>query len=466
MIRIALQGVHPAALKANERLRLTVLVTDDMGEDAGDAGQPIGLTVHSVGEEADHNAVVTGQAEPALGPSLTDSHGGQLAALSCSCLHPVLTDEHYTVNMASTASACQPQPDRPSGQLALTKSSAAAELSCRVSIKFSERLHSSNSSVLVTLSSPGALPMTVGPIALCPSTQPAPTAPTTRLPASISRELRTLPIEGTRSGGEHVLALRMLEQSASDCSIAGSLWAAGMAMGAFLSVSWLTDIAGLGICPDEADAVGISAVEVGCGTGCAGLMLATAVKASLGAGGCKACCVQATDGDEQAVEFAEKNARVNGLQTLVQAREVSWEEVTPAVASSLFAENIPCRLVFAADVVYNEKHFAALVSSLHTLATVPSGSGTARVAPVWLAYRLRMEQSAADHFWHIVSERFDVLPAVHAHKLEAAMDAWGLHIESGNASGADQISLYRLQAVESLRPTGCAYCQRWLKPRQ
>mmetsp|Transcript_22218 Transcript_22218/g.61654 ORF Transcript_22218/g.61654 Transcript_22218/m.61654 type:complete len:118 (-) Transcript_22218:521-874(-) len=108
------------------------------------------------------------------------------------------------------------------------------------------------------------------------------------------------------------------------------------------------------------------AVEIGCGTGCAGLVFAKAVEATHD--GCQSGAssrVTITDGDEQAVKFAMRNVTVNGLQPLVCVSRAAWGDMSRSAALALFGTGTSAQLVFAADVVYDEKQFWALVSTLH-----------------------------------------------------------------------------------------------------
>jgi predicted nicotinamide N-methyase len=90
-------------------------------------------------------------------------------------------------------------------------------------------------------------------------------------------------------------------------------------------------------------------VELGCG-----LALPSLAAARAGA------AVLATDGDETALELAERNARANGLG--IETAQVEWD------SPDALLERAPFDVVIAADVLYERPSVAALLSLLPRLA--------------------------------------------------------------------------------------------------
>jgi predicted nicotinamide N-methyase len=114
------------------------------------------------------------------------------------------------------------------------------------------------------------------------------------------------------------------------------LWRSGVALGRVLAAS-------------ERSLDGRRVVELGCGLGVPSL-----VAASLGAD------VLATDGEEEALEMAERNARENGVE-LASAR-VEWN------AADQLCARAPFDLALAADVLYERSSVALLLELLPRLA--------------------------------------------------------------------------------------------------
>jgi predicted nicotinamide N-methyase len=90
-------------------------------------------------------------------------------------------------------------------------------------------------------------------------------------------------------------------------------------------------------------------VELGCG-----LALPSLAAARAGA------TVLATDGDETALELAERNARANGLE--IETAQVEWD------SPDALLERAPFDVVLAADVLYERPSVAAVLSLLPRLA--------------------------------------------------------------------------------------------------
>jgi predicted nicotinamide N-methyase len=94
---------------------------------------------------------------------------------------------------------------------------------------------------------------------------------------------------------------------------------------------------------------GLRVVELGCGLAVPSLAAARA-----------GATVLATDGDDVALELAERNARANGLE--IETAEVEWD------SPDALLERAPFDLVLAADVLYERPGVAALLSLLPRLA--------------------------------------------------------------------------------------------------
>jgi predicted nicotinamide N-methyase len=94
---------------------------------------------------------------------------------------------------------------------------------------------------------------------------------------------------------------------------------------------------------------GLRVVELGCGLAVPSLAAARA-----------GATVLATDGDQVALELAERNARANGLR--IETAVLEWDSPDPLL------ERGPFDLVLAADVLYERPSVAALLSLLPRLA--------------------------------------------------------------------------------------------------
>jgi predicted nicotinamide N-methyase len=128
----------------------------------------------------------------------------------------------------------------------------------------------------------------------------------------------------------------------------------------------------------EADLAGRRVVELGCGLGVPSLAAAR--------GGAD---VLATDGDEEALELLELNARENGLR--VATARVDWEAADALVARG------PFDLVLAADVLYERASRSLLESLLPRLG-----------AAVWLADPGRPE---LEFFLDLARRRWSIVTA-------------------------------------------------------
>jgi predicted nicotinamide N-methyase len=100
---------------------------------------------------------------------------------------------------------------------------------------------------------------------------------------------------------------------------------------------------------DEMDLTGRRVVELGCG-----LAVPSVAAARAGAG------VLATDADEQALGFAERNADANGVR--LETARVDWSAAHELVARG------PFDLAVAADVLYERSAVAQLLELLPRLA--------------------------------------------------------------------------------------------------
>jgi predicted nicotinamide N-methyase len=116
-------------------------------------------------------------------------------------------------------------------------------------------------------------------------------------------------------------------------------------------------------------------VELGCGLAVPSLAAARA-----------GAVVLATDGDDVALELAERNARANGLS--IETEVVEWDSPDGLL------ERAPFDLVLAADVLYERPSVAALLSLLPRLAP------EARIADP--------SRPAADAFFEEANRRWDV----------------------------------------------------------
>ncbi|HSD22722.1 MAG TPA: methyltransferase domain-containing protein [Solirubrobacterales bacterium] len=94
---------------------------------------------------------------------------------------------------------------------------------------------------------------------------------------------------------------------------------------------------------------GLRVIELGCGLAVPSLAAARA-----------GATVLATDGDEVALELAERNARANGLE--IETAQVEWDSPDASLERAHFD------LVLAADVLYERPSAAALLSLLPRLA--------------------------------------------------------------------------------------------------
>jgi predicted nicotinamide N-methyase len=101
---------------------------------------------------------------------------------------------------------------------------------------------------------------------------------------------------------------------------------------------------------EATDLAGRRVVELGCG-----LAVPSIAAARAGAD------VLATDGDDEALELAERNARVNG--TRVETARVEWSR------SDRLAARAPFDLLLAADVLYERTAVALLLDLLPRLAS-------------------------------------------------------------------------------------------------
>jgi predicted nicotinamide N-methyase len=116
----------------------------------------------------------------------------------------------------------------------------------------------------------------------------------------------------------------------------------------YWSVLWRSGVA-LGRELAEAELAGRCVVELGCG-----LAVPSLVAARAGA------TVLATDGDDEALDLVERNARANAVT--VDTATVDWTDADALVARG------PFDLVLAADVLYERPSVALLVKLLPRLA--------------------------------------------------------------------------------------------------
>ena len=115
----------------------------------------------------------------------------------------------------------------------------------------------------------------------------------------------------------------------------------------YWSVLWRSGIA-LAHDVSEADVAGRRVLELGCGLGVPSLAAAR--------GGAD---VLATDGDEEALELLERNARENGVAVATAC--VEWADAAALVERGMFD------LVLAADVLYERASVAQLLTLLPRL---------------------------------------------------------------------------------------------------
>jgi predicted nicotinamide N-methyase len=117
----------------------------------------------------------------------------------------------------------------------------------------------------------------------------------------------------------------------------------------YWSVLWRSGVAlGRSLAAERRPLDGLRVVELGCGLGVPSLVAARA-----GAG------VLATDGEEEALEMVERNARENGLS--VETARIDWDAADPLLARA------PFDLVLAADVLYERAAVAKLLALLPRL---------------------------------------------------------------------------------------------------
>ena len=116
----------------------------------------------------------------------------------------------------------------------------------------------------------------------------------------------------------------------------------------YWSVLWRSGVA-LARELDGEQLAGLRVVELGCGLAAPSLAAARA-----------GADVLAADADSDAVEFARRNARLNGVQ--LEAITVDWAEPDELVARA------PFDLVLAADVLYERQAAAQLLDLLPRLA--------------------------------------------------------------------------------------------------
>jgi hypothetical protein len=313
------------------------------------------------------------------------------------------------------------------------------------------------------------LPLRLGPITVehrLPS--PVPPAPWSRV----------IPLRG--------LDAPLCINEAQDASsvIASSTWDPGVLLAALLAEAASTTDSSAPwahLLPRERNEP-LRCVEVGSGCGVAGLSLAAAMPNSR---------VLLTDEDARACALARQNAAANTLGGRVSAMELTWREVAaPEVASACALLGGAPHLVLAADVVYRDTTFAALVATLASLCDAAKRpharqrggaqgeAGASGGTTVLFAYRPRMEDS---HFFHLLHEEFEmstVLAAGAANALlrsavggRAVDEATGgavAHEVAGTCdhditpvgathSGAP-CTIYQLRRREVRVPTSCRVC--------
>ena len=269
--------------------------------------------------------------------------------------------------------------------------------------------------VLASATAPSGvvLPLQLGPVVVGSSLQypvgPAPWA-------------RIVPLRGI-SGNNNSLCVNEAQDSTS--VIASSTWDPGVIMAAYISEEVHTQHAILG---RDSDAP-LRCVEVGSGCGIAGLALAAA---------CPHSRVLLTDGDPRACALAAKNVHSNGLSGRVEARRLTWRSDYSAtdLAEAYAAIGGPPHLVLAADVVYREETFAALVDTLAALCD----AGRARSSDhgggceVLFAYRPRVDD---EHFFHLLVEAFEMTMVVAPSATRALLRAATGEETSSRVEGKD-----------------------------
>jgi hypothetical protein len=329
---------------------------------------------------------------------------------------------------------------------------------------------------------PPILPLTVGPIWLSSQKNIKAAKAHQPRPAPWSRDLSQL--LGASDCGTNKKCIRLCELNAKDAPIAGSLWDAGCVLGAYLSHMWQTDKHKIGcrcqhgeLEPKSFGEIPLcgAAIELGCGSGCAGLMLAAAMEASSSdcspsSRPCAGPCIRdiiLTDGNAIALQLARDNVTLNNLASRVTVTELMWEEAA-ALGADKPHLSLAGRynLVFAADVVYDERKFLPLLETLYRCAWGASaGEGQPRMgipAAVVLAYRLRMDEKSAQHFWHLLAERFDIVSQVPSDLLNSLVLSGGAEAEEGDA-----VVIYHLKPLlGGPRLTDCLYCARMLAKRR
>ena len=166
----------------------------------------------------------------------------------------------------------------------------------------------------------------------------------------------------------------------------------------YWSILWRSGVA-LAREVSRAQLDGLRVVELGCG-----LALPSLAAARAGA------IVLATDGDDVALELAERNARANGLR--IETAQVEWDSPDELLALA------PFDLALAADILYERPSVAALLSLLPELAP-----------EVWIADPSRPAAEAffeqAKRRWSVASTERGVISIHRLRRKDAAAGAPG-----------------------------------------
>ena len=244
-----------------------------------------------------------------------------------------------------------------------------------------------------------SLPLTIGPITVSTgadwgSPPPAPLWRDWDLPHlpcnSIRRRVRVAEAPGT-------------------VEICERLWDASFMLGLYLADCWANGTL-REMCNCESTEP-LRCIELGAGSGVAGLSLAIA--AGHGAR------VLLTDGDARAVALAKQNVSTNDVEATVRTFALSWGGMTSDLNAHPWCWEkdaqpsawLAPHLVIAADVVYEEPCFEALVQTLEWLCNQHASAAASHTSPgsgtvALLAYRKRMHDDT--RFWQLLRAAFFV----------------------------------------------------------
>jgi hypothetical protein len=202
-------------------------------------------------------------------------------------------------------------------------------------------------------------------------------------------------------------------------------WEASIALALYFASCSELELCGSERCGQSDDSTSkvrvgnIRAIEVGCGaTALVGMVIGTRGVRTI-----------VTDRERNLLDLAQLNVDANGLGGSVECRVLSWGAETTL---PLLASGNAFGLIVAADVVYCEDAYVALVETLTALCAESSA--------VVMAYKKRDETSEV-HFFHMMSVGFDM----------------SVISTQAGPSGTCEIIRFSRKSQEAL--LSCQYCQ-------